>query len=81
MRGSAAPCTSLATCSATSPAPSSRWSPPRLRAIFRAAHGVEAHQALGDVVERLAVPAPKVARLLEAAESDLLAFYAFLGRV
>ncbi len=31
---------------------------------------------LAQVVEQLARPAPKVAQLLEAAEPDLLAFYA-----
>ncbi len=48
-----------------------------LRGIFRAAHADEARQALDDMVERLQGPAPKVARLLEAAECDLLAFYRF----
>jgi putative transposase len=31
----------------------------------------------GEVIERLAGPAPKVAELLEGAEDDLLAFYRF----
>jgi hypothetical protein len=33
-------------------------------------------EQLADVVDRLARPAPKLARLLEAAEPDLLAFAA-----
>ena len=48
-----------------------------IRGVFRAQHHEEARQALGEVVDRLARPAPKVASLLEAAEPDLLAFYAF----
>jgi putative transposase len=46
-----------------------------IRGIFQAANLVEARERLGEVLERLAGPAPKVAALLEAAESDLLAFY------
>jgi putative transposase len=48
-----------------------------IRQIFNAANGVEARQRLGEVAERLRAPAPKVARLLEDAEPELLAFYAF----
>ncbi len=48
-----------------------------IRQVFRASDGDEARETLSEVVERLAGPAPKVARLLEGAESDLLAFYAF----
>ncbi len=48
-----------------------------IRQLFHAADGVEARERLGQVVEQLARPAPKVAQLLEAAEVDLLAFYAF----
>jgi len=48
-----------------------------IRQIFAATDGKEARQRLGEVVEQLARPAPKVARLLEDAEPDLLAFYAF----
>ena len=48
-----------------------------LREIFNA-EGLElAQQRCGEVLERLAGPAPKVARLLEGAEEDLLAFYRF----
>ncbi len=43
--------------------------------MFHAADGKEAASA-SHVVEQLARPAPKVAQLLEAAEPDLLAFYA-----
>ena len=46
-----------------------------IRGIFQAANLQEARERLGEVLERLAGPAPKVAALLEAAESDLLAFY------
>jgi len=48
-----------------------------IRGVFRAQHHQEARDALAEVVDRLARPAPKVAQLLEAAEPDLLAFYAF----
>jgi hypothetical protein len=34
-----------------------------------------ARERCGEVIERLAGPAPKVAELLEGAEDDLLAFY------
>ena len=45
-----------------------------IRQVFAASGRHEAHEILGEVVERLAGPAPKVARLLEEAEPDLLAF-------
>src|SRR3954447_867549 len=48
-----------------------------IRQLFHAADGAEARERLGQVVDQLAGPAPKVAELLEAAEEDLLAFYAF----
>lgn len=48
-----------------------------IRQVFRAAHSDEARHTLAEVVGRLEGPAPKVARLLEAAEPDLLAFYRF----
>jgi putative transposase len=48
-----------------------------IRGVFRADSFDQARETLADVVDRLARPAPKVARLLEAAEPDLLAFYAF----
>ncbi len=48
-----------------------------IRQLFHAADGHEARERLAQVVEQLARPAPKVAQLLEAAEVDLLAFYAF----
>ena len=48
-----------------------------IRGIFTATTGPEARQRLADVVDQLAGPAPKVARLLEDAEPDLLAFFAF----
>ncbi len=48
-----------------------------IRHIFRADDGDQARERLVEVVERLRAPAPKVARLLEEAEDDLLGFYAF----
>jgi putative transposase len=48
-----------------------------IRGIFTATSHAEAHARLGQVVEQLRPHAPKVARLLEDAEADLLAFYAF----
>src|SRR5436190_3298689 len=48
-----------------------------LREIFNAEDGEQAGQRVGEVVERLSGPVPKVAALLEQAEHDLVAFYAF----
>jgi putative transposase len=48
-----------------------------IRGIFTAASAAEARQRLGQVVGQLRPHAAKVARLLEDAEADLLAFYAF----
>ena len=48
-----------------------------IRGIFTAGSAVEARQRLGQVVDQLRTHAPKVARLLEDAEADLLAFYGF----
>jgi hypothetical protein len=48
-----------------------------IRGIFTAASAAEARQRLGQVVDQLVPHAAKVARLLEDAEADLLAFYAF----
>jgi putative transposase len=48
-----------------------------IRGIFTAASTAEARQRLGQVVDQLRPHAAKVARLLEAAEADLLAFYGF----
>jgi Transposase, Mutator family len=45
--------------------------------VFTAGSAVEARQRLGQVVDQLRPHAPKVARLLEDAEADLLAFYGF----
>jgi transposase-like protein len=46
-----------------------------IRGIFQATSLAEARERLADVVGKLATTAPKVARLLEAAEPELLAFY------
>ncbi len=48
-----------------------------IRQIFTAASAAEARQRLGQVADQLRPHAAKVARLLEDAEADLLAFYAF----
>ena len=48
-----------------------------LRPLFNADSGAEARELVSDALERLRAPLPKVATLLEEAEEDLLAFYAF----
>ncbi len=48
-----------------------------LREIFNATDRPEARRRVGEVIDRLAPLAPKVAELLEGAEEDLLAFFAF----
>jgi putative transposase len=48
-----------------------------LREVFNATDRAEARRRISDVIERLTPIAPKVAELLEAAEEDLLAFFAF----
>jgi transposase-like protein len=48
-----------------------------LRPLFNAESGEQARELVGDALERLSKPLPKVAALLEEAEEDLLAFYAF----
>jgi putative transposase len=48
-----------------------------IRGIFTATSAAEARIRLGQVVEQLGPHAPKVARLLEDAEAELLAFYGF----
>ena len=48
-----------------------------LREVFNAEHREQARERVGQVIERLRPVAPKVASLLEDAEEDLLAFYAF----
>ncbi|MDP9208570.1 MAG: transposase, partial [Actinomycetota bacterium] len=48
-----------------------------IRQIFTAGSATEARQRLGQVADQLGRHAPKVARLLEDAEADLLAFYGF----
>src|SRR6266508_715922 len=48
-----------------------------LRAIFNADSGEAARELVGDALERLRAPLPKLAALLEEAEEDLLAFYCF----
>ena len=48
-----------------------------LRPIFNADSGEQARELVGDALQRLGKPLPKVAALLEVAEEDLLAFYSF----
>ena len=48
-----------------------------IRPIFRAACLEDARRLLGETVAHLQERVPKVARLLEEAETDLLAFYSF----
>src|SRR5919205_3832533 len=48
-----------------------------IRPIFNAADEAEARRLLGETMERLERPLPKVAQLLLDAEDDLLAFYSF----
>lgn len=48
-----------------------------LRELFQAEDGEAARERMGQVIERLEPTVPKVCRLLEEAEEDLLAFYAF----
>src|SRR5207237_3615022 len=48
-----------------------------LRPIFSAASGDAARELVGDALERLRTPLPKIHVLLEEAEEDLLAFYSF----
>ena len=48
-----------------------------IRSIFTAADGDEARARLGDAVAQLEPRLPKIAALLEEAEDDVLAFYAF----
>ncbi|MDP8967873.1 MAG: transposase [Actinomycetota bacterium] len=48
-----------------------------MRPIFRAESGEEARRRLGEAVAQLERPLPKVAAMLEEAEEDILAFYAF----
>ena len=48
-----------------------------LREVFNAEHRDQARERLTHVIARLEPVAPKVCRLLEEAEEDLIAFYAF----
>jgi putative transposase len=48
-----------------------------IRQLFTAPDGTEARRRLGDAVTQLQARLPKIAALLEDAEDDILAFYAF----
>ena len=50
-----------------------------IRPVFAAESGAEARARLSEAVAQLERPLPKVAALLEEAEEDVLAFYAFPG--
>ena len=73
--GSAAPCTSCATCWGTCRERTSRWcaAPSRVSPPDRASAG----ETLAAVVAQLEPAAGKVERLLEAAEEELLAYMRF----
>jgi transposase-like protein len=48
-----------------------------IRSIFTAESGDDARRRLADAVEQLEAKLPKIARLLEEAQEDVLAFFAF----
>jgi transposase-like protein len=48
-----------------------------IRQLFTAPDGVEARRRLADAIAQLEPRLPKIARLLDEAEDDVLAFYAF----
>src|SRR6476659_8193880 len=48
-----------------------------IRPIFNAGSSEQARELVGEAISRLQRPLPKVAGMLERAEEDLLAFYAF----
>ncbi len=48
-----------------------------LRPLFGAESGEQARRLVGEALERLRKPLPKIAELLEEGEEDLLAFYGF----
>jgi putative transposase len=48
-----------------------------IRQLFTAPDGIEARRRLGDAITQLQARLPKLAGLLEDAEDDVLAFYAF----
>jgi transposase-like protein len=48
-----------------------------IRQLFTAPNGTEARRRLADAISQLETRLPKIARLLEDAEDDVLAFYAF----
>jgi putative transposase len=75
--GGIAPCTSSGTCRDMWARLSSRWWPPPICQVFPVEDPGQARLGLGDVVGRLEPTVPKVARLLEEAEEDLLAFRGF----
>src|SRR5205085_8676823 len=50
-----------------------------LRPLFTADTGEQARELVGDALERLQKPLPKIPELLTEAEEDLLAFYNFPG--
>jgi transcriptional regulator with XRE-family HTH domain len=75
--GSAAPCTSCATCSRNCRRDQRGLVSAALREVFNAEDRAQARDRATQVISRLEPIAPKVCRLLEDAEEDLIAFYAF----
>ena len=65
------------TCAATSARTSTTRSGAIIRSIFTAADGDQARERLRDAVAQLERRLPKIAAMLEEAEDDVLAFYAF----
>ena len=69
--------TSSQTCSTDAPATGVAGSPPHWARVFNAENQEQARERIGHVIPRLASIAPKVCRLLEQPEEDLIAFYLF----
>lgn len=59
------------------PATGVAGSPPHWARVFNAENQEQARERIGHVIPRLASIAPKVCRLLEQPEEDLIAFYLF----
>ncbi len=76
-RGSAAPSTSCATCAGTSAKQQHDALGALIRSLFTAGSLDEARARLRDAVEQLERSLPKIASMLDDAEDDVLAFYAF----
>jgi hypothetical protein len=73
-RGNAAPAISSGICSPTSRPDQHGLVAAALRELFNAGHRDQARERITHVIARLEPVAPKVSRLLEDAEEDLIAF-------